>query len=209
MTNIAGANAYAAKFAISPNISDTMPAHQSGVLRYAKPSPSKPCLSAASFRPFFVITKEVPIAMVDVMARPRPMYLSSSPLNIVADEGASRSVDGGCPQGRGCGSRERGCADAPDGSSVVWGSTRFVGFVTSSHSVLSIKLRDLCSRRRGSVEKEADEGGSSDSQAAEFAHVVSLGKRAEGTDGSGTWQTAISWPFELLSEIKYAVKIVV
>jgi hypothetical protein len=92
---------------------------------------------------------------------------------------------------------------------VVWRSTRFVGFVTSSHSVLSIKFRDLCSRRRRSVEKETDAGGSSDSQAAEFAHVVSFEKRAEGADGGGTWQTAISRPFEFVSEIEYAVKIVV
>ena len=65
VTRIAGANAYAAKFAISPVITATVldlavalksnivrilvmiPAHHSGLLRYEKPSPSKPCLSLA------------------------------------------------------------------------------------------------------------------------------------------------------------------
>lgn len=53
-----------------------MPAHHIGLLRYVKPSPSKPCRSDASLRPFFVMTKLAPIAIVEVMASPRPMYLS-------------------------------------------------------------------------------------------------------------------------------------
>lgn len=90
VTKIAGANAYAAKLATSPSTSEQIPAHQSGVFRYANPSPSNPCLSAASFKPFFVITKLVPMASVETMASARPMYLSSSMSNMTAAaEGAA------------------------------------------------------------------------------------------------------------------------
>lgn len=69
VTRIAGANAYAAKFATSPRITvvhqyrtsilfllkqriqDRMPAHHIGLFRYENPSPSKPCLSSASIKP--------------------------------------------------------------------------------------------------------------------------------------------------------------
>lgn len=52
-----------------------IPPHQIGLLRYEKPSPSKPCCSLASMRPFLVITKLEPIANVEVTASPSPMYL--------------------------------------------------------------------------------------------------------------------------------------
>ncbi len=70
-----------------------MPIHHSGRWRYEYPSPSKPCRSTASLRPFFVMTKldpttddqhravepkiaDSPIASVDTMASTRPTYLS-------------------------------------------------------------------------------------------------------------------------------------
>ena len=77
VTRIAGAKAYAAKFATSPQTMVMMPAHQTGLFRYANPSPSKPCLSPASMSPFLVITKLVPIIIVERMANARPTYLSS------------------------------------------------------------------------------------------------------------------------------------
>jgi hypothetical protein len=43
---------------------------------YENPSPSNPCLSAASLRPFLVITKLVPMAIEEEIARASPMYLS-------------------------------------------------------------------------------------------------------------------------------------
>ena len=60
VTRMAGANAYAAKFAISPKTMMMIPAHHVGRCKYANPSPSKPCRSDASFRPFLVITKLEP-----------------------------------------------------------------------------------------------------------------------------------------------------
>jgi hypothetical protein len=69
VTRIAGAKAYAAKFAISPITTTTgqsmhhpkvseiavlvmIPPHHVGLLKYEKPSPSKPWRSLASFRPY-------------------------------------------------------------------------------------------------------------------------------------------------------------
>lgn len=68
VTRIAGANAYAAKLKISPTTTAQnqvvfpskshpdslvmMPAHQMGLRKYEKPSPSKPCFSAEAFRPY-------------------------------------------------------------------------------------------------------------------------------------------------------------
>lgn len=115
VTRMAGAKAYAAKFAISPMTTANIvsgnidvpscpcvllvmiPPHHTGLLRYEKPSPSKPCLLLASMRPFFVMTKldptkvvsqtiqcckggdseGVPIAKVEVTASANPMYLKS------------------------------------------------------------------------------------------------------------------------------------
>lgn len=45
-----------------------MPAHHIGLLRYVKPSPSKPCRSLASMRPFFVITKLAPGVIVSAVS---------------------------------------------------------------------------------------------------------------------------------------------
>lgn len=96
VTNMAGAKAYAAKFATSPMTTKScqmlqscspvmnpcirvmMPPHHIGLFKYWNPSPSKPCLSLASLRPFFVMTKLVPMASVEVIARARPTYLSST-----------------------------------------------------------------------------------------------------------------------------------
>jgi hypothetical protein len=75
VTRMAGANAYAAKLKTSPKPRVMMPAHHKGVFMYENPSPSKPCLSAASLRPFLVITKLVPMATEEDMARASPMYL--------------------------------------------------------------------------------------------------------------------------------------
>jgi len=69
VTRIAGAKAYAAKFAHSPRITaacqkrgvscfyrkllrDPMPIHHVGFFKYSNPSPSNPCFAAASFRPY-------------------------------------------------------------------------------------------------------------------------------------------------------------
>jgi hypothetical protein len=77
VTRIAGANAYAAKLKTSPRPSVIMPAHHRGVFMYENPSPSKPCLSAASLRPFLVITKLVPMAIEEEIARASPIYLAN------------------------------------------------------------------------------------------------------------------------------------
>ena len=66
VTNMAGANAYAAKFDTSPNTTasvslvqwrdgvsslSVIPDHHIGLIKYVKPSPSKPCRSLASLSP--------------------------------------------------------------------------------------------------------------------------------------------------------------
>lgn len=73
---MAGAKAYAAKLATSPRASVTIPPHHTGLFKYENPSPSNPCRSQACIKPFLVITKLVPIAMVDTMAKISPTYLS-------------------------------------------------------------------------------------------------------------------------------------
>lgn len=95
VTKIAGANVYAAKFATSPRTMVAIPAHQIGFLKYARSSdallPPPGALVdveaevyaprsgvAASLRPFLVMMNDVPMAREDEMARPRPMYLSST-----------------------------------------------------------------------------------------------------------------------------------
>lgn len=58
-----------------------IPAHQMGFWRYALLSTGPVLLApsrerfAASLRPFFVMMKLVPMAMLDEMASARPMYL--------------------------------------------------------------------------------------------------------------------------------------
>ena len=97
VTSMAGAKAYAAKLATSPSTMVTMPPHHVGLLKYAKPSPSNPCRSLASSKPFLVMTKLVPMAIVDSMAKAKPTYLSSTILAWLED-GLLRRLDLSCGQ---------------------------------------------------------------------------------------------------------------
>jgi hypothetical protein len=82
VTTIAGANAYAAKFAISPSVIESMPTHHKGSCKYPNP-PSPARFEFAreldSFNPFFFMMNEAPIQSEEPMARSKPFVFDENP----------------------------------------------------------------------------------------------------------------------------------
>lgn len=86
VTRIAGANAYAAKLAISPTIIVIIPAHHQGSYKYPyPPSPALAPLTPAFLRPFFLMMKLEPMNILEDTAKMTPCILSGDISSIFAN----------------------------------------------------------------------------------------------------------------------------